>query len=106
MKQEDAALEKIRRPVVRLQAEVLAFAGAALGGLGLFVITPFLVVKRGETVGPHLRLLRWYFPGYSVTWVGAFVGFVYGALVGGVAGAAIGTIYNALAMARHRAAHR
>lgn len=102
MKQDEAPLERLRGPVVRLQAGVLAFAGAVLCGSGLFLMTVWLLVKGGDFVGYHLGLLGQYFPGYSVTWGGAFVGFVYGALVGGLGGAAIGSIYNLVASARHR----
>lgn len=102
MKQEDVKLERIRRPYVELQASVLAFAGAVLGGLGLFIMTVWLVIKGGDTVGPHLGLLGQYFPGYSVSWGGAFLGLFYGALAGGLAGAAVGWIYNFVATLRRR----
>ena len=35
-----------------------------------------------ESVGQHLGLLSIYFPGYDVTWGGAFLGFIYGFFVG------------------------
>lgn len=103
MIEDDPALAQIRRPVVRLQALVLGISGAVLGGSALFVMTAWLVLKGGDQVGPHLSLLAQYFPGYSVTWGGAFLGLVYGALAGGGAGAMIGSIYNLVASARHRA---
>lgn len=102
MTEDDPDLAQIRRPVVRLQAFVLGISGAVLGGSGLFVMTVWLLVKGGEQVGPHLSLLGQYFPGYSVTWGGAFLGLAYGALVGAVVGAMIGWIYNLVAAARHR----
>ncbi len=58
--------------------------------------TTILVVRGGEEVGAHLGLLGIYFPGYSVTWGGAFIGFVY-AFVGGYAvGRTVATVYNKL----------
>jgi len=73
--------------------------GIAIGllfGVGLFLATMVLVVKGGPDPGPHLGLLRIYFPGYSVTLVGAAIGFVY-AFVGGYAvGRTVATIYNRL----------
>lgn len=67
-----------------------------LSGVGLFLATMTLVVKGGTNPGPHLGLLRVYFPGYSVTLVGAAIGFVY-AFVGGYAvGRTVATIYNRL----------
>jgi hypothetical protein len=88
--------------IVRLQAGVLAVVLAVIGGLGLFAMTAWLVIKGGRTVGPHLRLLDQYLPGYSVTWAGSFVGLIYGALLGACVGWTIGTIYNKVARARQK----
>ena len=44
--------------------------------------TLWLVLKGGEVVGPHLRLLSQYFVGYTVTVKGAFVAAGYGFLWG------------------------
>ena len=73
--------------------------GVATGlllGIGLFVATNFLVLKGGEQVGPHLGLLRWYFPGYSVTFIGSLVGGVYAFVLGYGIGRTIAVIYNRL----------
>ena len=73
--------------------------GIALGlllGLGLFVATNVLVLRGGEHVGPHLALLGLYFPGYRVTFVGSFIGFVYAFVLGYGLGRTIGVIYNRL----------
>ena len=73
--------------------------GIAIGllfGLGLLVATNVLVLKGGETVGPHLGLLAAYFPGYSVTFLGSLVGFVYTFVIGYGVGRVIVTIYNRL----------
>lgn len=91
---------RILRPVLELQAGVLAFAGAILGGGGLFLMTVWLLVKGGEEVGPHLGLLGNYFPGYAVTWAGAVIGLGWGALTGAAVGATIGVVYNLVAAAR------
>ena len=86
--------DEVGRVVVRIQAGVLALVGALIGGIGLFVITVWLLIKGGPQVGAHLQLLGQYFVGYSVTWTGSLVGLLYGALTGGIVGWAIGTIYN------------
>lgn len=73
--------------------------GIAIGllfGLGLFLATIVLVVKNGPNPGPHLSLLRIYFPGYSVTSIGAAIGFVYAFVLGYAVGRTIATIYNRL----------
>jgi len=80
--------------IARLHAGVLALVGAVIGGVGLFAVTAWLVVKGGPHVGAHLQLLNQYFYGYTVSWPGSVVGFLYGAAVGAVAGWSIGAIYN------------
>jgi hypothetical protein len=94
--------EEISRSIARIQAGVLAVAGALIGGVGLFVVTIWLVLKGGQDVGQHLQLLGQYFIGYSVTWVGSIIGFFYGALTGGIVGWAVGTIYNKIVSIRLR----
>jgi hypothetical protein len=95
------AVNEVSRAIARIQTGVLTIVFAALGGLGLFLMTAWLVVKDGPHVGAHLRLLGNYFPGYSVTWLGSIIGFFYGAVVGGVIGWSVGTIYNRVVGIRH-----
>lgn len=94
-------VDEVSRAIARIQTAVLTIVFAAICGLGLFVMTAWLVIKDGPHLGQHLQLLRQYFPGYSVTWLGSFIGFLYGAFVGGVIGWAIGTIYNKVVGIRH-----
>ncbi len=101
---EDANSRTVIRAVARIQAGVLAVVCAVLGGAGLFGMTAWLLIKGGQTVGPHLELLGQYFYGYTVSWPGAVVGLVYGALSGAVIGWAIGTVYNYVASLRHGSA--
>ena len=73
--------------------------GIGLGlvlGVGLFVATNFLILKGGGNVGPHLRLLSAYFPGYSVTFTGSLIGFVYLFVLGYAAGRTAVTLYYRL----------
>ncbi len=86
--------DEVSRAIARIQTGVLTIVFAALCGLGLFLMTAWLLVKDGPHVGAHLRLLGNYFPGYSVTWLGSVIGLFYGAFVGGAIGWSIGTIYN------------
>lgn len=88
------AADEVSRAIARIQTAVLTIVFAAICGLGLFGMTAWLLLRDGEEVGMHLRLLRNYFPGYSVTWTGSVIGLFYGAAVGGIVGWAIGTIYN------------
>jgi hypothetical protein len=93
-------IDEVSRAVARIQTGVLALTSALIGGIGLFVITAWLLIKGGPRVGEHLQLLGQYFVGYSVTWKGSVVGFFYGALIGGVVGWAIGAIYNGIVSLR------
>ena len=82
---------------MRLNARAWGISTGMLLGGALFVATVFLVVRGGPNVGQHLSLLRVFFPGYSVTWLGAFIGFIYGFVVGYGLGRIIGSVYNRLA---------
>ena len=93
---------ELSRAVVRLQAGVLAVVFALIGGVTLFLMTVWLLIKGGPHVGAHLQLLEQYFPGYSVTWKGGLVGAGYGMLVGGIVGWMIGVIYNSVVTWRAR----
>ncbi len=88
--------DEMRRAIVRLQVRVSMLVGMILGGVGIFLITAWLLVKGGppEYVGRHLQLLGQYFIGYSVTWPGSVIGLGYGALLGGIIGGSISCIYN------------
>lgn len=88
--------EEVSQTLARIKAEALAFVCGLIGGLGLFVMTVWLVLKGGPQPGQHLQLLSQYFIGYTVTWPGAFVGLLYGIVTGGAIGWAISTIYNKL----------
>lgn len=90
----------IRGAVARLRAGIMAIVFGMVGGVGLLLATAWLLVKGGNPVGPTLGLLGNYFPGYSVTWPGALIGFVYGTLVGGAAGWSTAWIYNRVASRR------
>ncbi len=92
---------EVSEAIARIQASVLALVGALIGGVGLFLMTAWLLLKGGVWVGPHLELLGQYFIGYSVTWLGSIVGLFYGAITGGVLGWSIAWIYNWVLRQRH-----
>jgi len=93
--------EKLFSGVLLLNAKVLGLALGLLFGLGIFIATNWLVIKGGEPVGSHLRLLSQYFIGYRVSFLGSFIGFAYGFAVGTISGALIGWIYNKIAALRN-----
>ena len=88
--------------VLRLNANILGLVLGIISGLAIFVATNFLILKGGEVVGPHLGLLRNFFPFYSVTFLGSIVGFGWGLLSGYVAGFIIGSIYNLVVKLKSR----
>lgn len=89
--------ELITSAVVRLNAAFLGVVAGLIFGLGLFIATNWLVLKGGPHPGAHLRLISQYFPGYSVTFIGSLVGFIYAFFVGFIGGSIVGVVYNKLA---------
>ena len=82
--------------LLKLNARAWGIAVGLLFGIGIFLATVFLLIKGGPNVGQHLNLIGQYLPGYSVTWPGAFLGFVYLFVIGYAIGRLIGGVYNAL----------
>ena len=90
------AARAVSKTFARVNARAWGIACGLLFGLGLLVITWALVIKGGPVVGPHLGLLSHVLPGYSVTYLGGAIGFVYGFVIGYAFGRAIGIVYDRL----------
>lgn len=84
----------LQHAVLRLNGRAWGIAMGLLFGVGLFLATNILVIKGGPEVGPHLSLLRVFLPGYSVSFIGSLIGFVYLFVIGYGVGRLIGTVYN------------
>jgi hypothetical protein len=93
----------VHAAIARMRARIMATVFGLAGGTGLFLATVWLLLKGGVMVGKNLNLLSNYFPGYSVSWGGAFLGFFYGALTGAALGFALAWVYNRIADRRHPA---
>ena len=69
------------RAAVRFNALMLGITGGTLAALIVFFGTRFSIAKWGPDAGNYLGLLKIYFPGYSVTaggaWLGALWAFIY-----------------------------
>ena len=84
--EEERQFEDVARQSARLNTIVVGFTTGIMCGALVFVATIWLVIKGGDSVGPHLSLLSQYFPGYSVTGAGSLVGLAWGFVFGAVAG--------------------
>jgi len=93
----EAIPAETQRALARLHSRAWGVAIGALLGIALFAATIFLVLKGGADVGQHLGLISVFLPGYSVSVLGAFVGFVYAFVIGYATGRLIGVVYNATA---------
>ncbi len=88
--------QELEVAIRRLNARAWGIAVGLLLGGGLFLATNVLLLKGGPNVGQHLQLLSQYFPGYSVSFVGSLIGFIYAFVGGYIIGRAIGYVYNRL----------
>lgn len=88
--------ESLQGALLRMNARAWGIGMGLLLGAVLFLATNILVIRGGPNMGQHLGLLAIYLPGYSVSFVGSLIGFVY-AFVGGYGlGRLLGAVYNFL----------
>lgn len=87
-------IQQIRKSLVRFSEQGWGLAFGSVAAFGLFFATIWLVIKGGINVGEHLNLLGVYLPGYSVSYVGSVIGFVYAFVIGYGAGRTIASVYN------------
>lgn len=79
---------------VRLSPRSWGFTIGVLIALGLFVTTNVLVLLGGNVVGPMLRRLDVYFPGYEVSFIGSLIGGTYMLALGWIIGQCVAFVYN------------
>lgn len=65
-------------------------------GAGLFAATSVILLRGGTPLGPHLQLLHWFFPGYTVSWTGSLLAAAYGLACGYLLGQAVAHLRNGL----------
>ena len=80
--------------LARFNATVQGLTCGILLGGAIFLATNWLILKGGESVGPHLGLLGQFFFGYQVTFVGSLIGLAYGFVTGFLTGCLAATLYN------------
>jgi hypothetical protein len=105
---DDREIERlVETRLLRVNALSFGIVAGLVAGLGLFAATNWLVLKGGAhgdhgEVGPHLSLLAQYFIGYSVTFVGSLIGFLWAFACGLAVGYCGSWLYNAVAHLRHQ----
>ncbi len=80
---------------MKLNVKAFALTCGILWGLGLFVITWWIIAFEGATGDPTFigRLYR----GYTISPAGSFVGLIWALVDGAVGGAIFAWLYNTLA---------
>ena len=78
----EAVKEVLAETFPKLDRVALGVSAGVISGVMLFLATIILVLKGGAVVGPNLSLVSQYFPGYSVTILGSFLGLGYGFFAG------------------------
>jgi len=72
---------KLLNAAIRFNALMLGLTGGTLAAVIVYVATHTSIARWGSNSGAYLELLAIFFPGYSVTsngaWVGAFWAFLY-----------------------------
>ncbi|MFQ6102893.1 MAG: bacteriophage holin [Candidatus Glassbacteria bacterium] len=76
---------------MNLSPKAFGLALGILAGVAIFLATLWIAAMSG---GNHLIMLKQFYFGYSVSFVGALVGFVYAFIDGFIAGALIAWLYN------------
>lgn len=83
---EEALQAALTRVFLKLDRVAFGLSVGMAAGALLFLATLGLVLKGGNVVGPNLKLLGQYFPGYSVTLGGSALGLAYGFVAGFIGG--------------------
>ncbi len=77
-----------------LNEKRFGLAGAILWGFCMFIMTIFSMYTGYATI--FLTMMADIYPGYSISWVGSFVGLVYGFIDAGIGLYVLAWIYNKL----------
>lgn len=77
---------------MKLNIKALGIASGAILGISIFIITIwFNLLGYNGNILSKLGGIYW---GYSVSWLGAIIGFIYGFIDGFIFGALFAFIYN------------
>ncbi len=100
---EEASENPVLKPsIMRLHGVSLGLAMGAMGALGLFFSTSWLVIRGTASESVHAALLSNYIPGYSVSILGGLVGAMQLFIVIFLACYFLAAVYNKIVEKRHR----
>ncbi len=91
---EKIQVSPILLPFARIHTRAMGLAAGVVAGGVVWFATAILLLKGGYPLGPNLSLLSQYFPGYSVSWTGAFIGLAWGVAIGYIGGWSFAAIRN------------
>ena len=77
---------------MKINTKALAISAGITWGLVVFLLTVWFLVMGYN--GNLLAKLGSIYIGYSVSWLGAFIGLIYGFVDGLIGGALLGYLYN------------
>ena len=80
---------------MKINTKALAISIGIVWGLAVFLLTVWFLVMGYN--GGLLAKLGSVYIGYSVSWLGAFIGLIYGFVDGLIGGALLGYLYNKFA---------
>jgi len=80
---------------MKINIKALALSIGIVWGLAVFLLTVWFLIMGYS--GDLLAKLGSVYLGYSVSWLGAFVGLIYGFVDGLIGGALLGFFYNKFA---------
>ena len=83
---------------MKLDVKALAATAALVWGIGLFIMTWWIITIDGSSADP--TFLGQIYRGYSITPVGIFVGLAWGVVDGAIGGAIFAWVYNFLVTRR------
>lgn len=98
--------EAFARVFAKLDPVAFGLAVGCVAGLALFLSTLVFVIQGGPAAAPFAQLLNQYFPGYSVSFLGSFIGLAYAATLGFVGGWSFAYLRNFAVFVSAVAIHR
>lgn len=86
------------RLFAKLDAVAFTIATGCVAAVAMFMATAILLLNGPapgqSSIGAHLIAFRTYWPGFSVSWPGAFIGAFYAFWVGSLAGFCLALFWN------------